>query len=444
MLAKDLPSEWKKEVEHMSDTSSPTNKKTDGILPSKTQSTQQTRTRFKRLQTIHDKKITYKSNTNGNALSNLIYGKFGNLKILLIVFLSFYGLAWFIIYAFWNDSNEPFAFSKFINNNIGGYSTIDKSGGNVILGSNEDRNSNNISNNDVVCILYYYIMSRVCVIYCNMDLIINIRKKRLKVAVAILVTKDPGIQGGFLDSAGALTVSIEEAESKHDITLIALIHKNVTYCVPILKAMGYEIRAYDTPFQLSVVQNTKIAEEMAYDGCCGILEALKLYVWTWTEFDVVLSVDADMHFHKNFDELFELNTTFGWTHGATAHMNQELMNGGFLIVRPNPNGPKHFKEMVDILIEGDFRDGSKGKGMGWKGSNIGWVYGGRTIQGILPYYYLKVAIGDETEVPRCKYNNMVEIDKCRKWEFKDVTSNHFTWYINIIYICYIVLHDIMR
>ena len=60
----------------------------------------------------------------------------------------------------------------------------------------------------------------------------------------------------------------------------------------------------------------------------------------------------------------------------------------------------------------------------------------RTIQGILPYYYLKVAVGDETEFPRCKYNNMVEIDKCRKWEFKDVTSNHFTWwYVKCVYLC---------
>ena len=64
-------------------------------------------------------------------------------------------------------------------------------------------------------------------------------------AVTIIITKDPGIRGGFLDSAAALTVSIEEANSIHDITLIALIHKDVKKCVPVLKALGYEIRAYD-------------------------------------------------------------------------------------------------------------------------------------------------------------------------------------------------------
>lgn len=205
-------------------------------------------------------------------------------------------------------------------------------------------------------------------------------KKGLNVAVNILISRDPGIEGGFLDSAGALVMSIEEAQSVHDITLIALVHKDVVYCIPILEAMGYEVRKYDTPFQIEDVENKKIGEEMRTDGCCGILETLKLWAWTWTEFDVVLSVDADVHFHRNFDELFLLNTTLGWTHGATADKGQELMNGGYLVIRPNP---KHFEEMVALLKEGDFRDGSA-----WKGSGVGWVYGGRTIQGIVPMVFL--------------------------------------------------------
>ena len=64
-------------------------------------------------------------------------------------------------------------------------------------------------------------------------------------AITILITKDPGIKGGFLDSAAALTVAVEEAQSKHDITLVALIYKDVKKCVPILQALGYEIRSYD-------------------------------------------------------------------------------------------------------------------------------------------------------------------------------------------------------
>ena len=200
----------------------------------------------------------------------------------------------------------------------------------------------------------------------------NIKAKPKKpnsknIAVAVLITKDPGIKAGFLDSAGALTIAIEEANSIHNITMIAIIHKDVKKCVPILKALGYEIRAYDLPFQASEVKNKQIGQEMIDDGCCGLLETLKLYVWLWTEFDYVLEVDADVHFHKNFDELFLHNTTLGWTKGATANINQELMNGGYLIVKPNPYGPKHFQDMIDVMKEGDF------SGRGWKNSGVGWV-----------------------------------------------------------------------
>ena len=73
-------------------------------------------------------------------------------------------------------------------------------------------------------------------------------------AITILITKDPGIKGGFLDSAAALTVAVEQAKSKHNITLIALIHKDVTKCVPVLKALGYQIRAYDVSILFILAQ----------------------------------------------------------------------------------------------------------------------------------------------------------------------------------------------
>ncbi|ETO27363.1 hypothetical protein RFI_09765, partial [Reticulomyxa filosa] len=75
------------------------------------------------------------------------------------------------------------------------------------------------------------------------------KEKALRVAIAVLITRDPGVRGGFLDSAGALVVSIIEAQSVHNITLIALIHTNVTRCVPILKVFGYQIRSYDVSFK---------------------------------------------------------------------------------------------------------------------------------------------------------------------------------------------------
>lgn len=243
-----------------------------------------------------------------------------------------------------------------------------------------------------------------------------------------LVTKDPGTSGGFLDSMGALVISIVEAQSRHDIELVALVDESVKEVLPILKILGFKVVVKKMPIDIRKIKQDQLRNDIKTDGCCGPSELMKLWAWTMTEYEVVLLLDADVQFHKNFDELFDsLETTLGWTHGAGAFINQELFNGGFLLIRPNR---KHFDEICELLLEGDFQGGAA-----WKGSGIGWCYGGRTIQGILPYYYLKRANDDHMEYERCKYNNMVEIERCRKWKFDDVTANHFTvclkpWYCN--------------
>jgi hypothetical protein len=80
--------------------------------------------------------------------------------------------------------------------------------------------------------------------------------------------------------------------------------------------------------------------------------------------------------------------------------------------------------MIEVLREGDFRPGQ-----GWKG-RIGWTYGGRTIQGILPYYYFieapRLDPQPHRELERCRYNNMVQLPKCKQKSFDNVTANHFT------------------
>jgi len=40
-------------------------------------------------------------------------------------------------------------------------------------------------------------------------------------------------------------------------------------------------------------------------------------------------------------------------------------------------------------------------GGGWRGSKIGYFYGGQTIQGLLPFYYNIIAPGTAMEVNRC-------------------------------------------
>ena len=242
----------------------------------------------------------------------------------------------------------------------------------------------------------------------------------LNIAVVILLTKDPGVSGGFLDSITALSVSLEEANSRHSITKVALVHEDVTHCLPVLWHFGFEVISRAIPIRYDEIENQQYAEGLKTDGCCGILELLKLEVWTLSEYDYVLSMDADMHFHQNFDYIFDAISMgnipnaktkidaeytgkyLAWTHGATAHINQELVNGGFLVVRPNMD---HYQAMYALIKEGDFREGGK-DGAAWKGSGIGWVYGGKTIQGIVPYFYFGVlgkGVAD-VELDRCIFN----------------------------------------
>ncbi|GAB5370379.1 hypothetical protein AAMO2058_001487700 [Amorphochlora amoebiformis] len=236
-----------------------------------------------------------------------------------------------------------------------------------------------------------------------------------KVALSILITKEPSKGNGFIDSAAMLVQSVKNAKSKYNIELVAIVSKDVKVCRYALERIGFRVLEKELPLTPEEIRNPTIAQEIVKDGCCGIWELLKLHAWKLTEYDRVLQLDTDILFHRNFDELFEYDTTLVWTHGALG--GSERLNGGFLVVRPNPT---HFDEMVEIIKSGDFQPGK-----GWRGKCC-WVYGGRTIQGILPYYYLFEQMEYQQEVERCKYNNMVEIDRCKTWLYENVTSNHFT------------------
>ena len=241
----------------------------------------------------------------------------------------------------------------------------------------------------------------------------------LNVALAITVTKDPGSSDGFLDSITALSVSIDEAKSRHSITKVALVHDDVFRCVPVLWHFGFEVLSKPIPVKLDEIKNPEFVKEVKTSGCCGELELLKLHIWTWTEYDYVLMMDADMQWHQNFDHIFDaismgnipnaktkddteyMGKYLAWTHGATADFSGgkfkgEVMNGGFLVVRPNM---AHYGRMVELFKEGDFRPVTA-----WKGSGIGWVYGGPTIQGLVPYLYFGEIGKGVADVDRCVFN----------------------------------------
>jgi len=89
------------------------------------------------------------------------------------------------------------------------------------------------------------------------------------------------------------------------------------------------------------------------------------------------------------------------------NLGGNCVNGGWLVLSP---AKAVYEKLVDIVREGDFREGSA-----WGGKNVGWCYGGQTFQGVIPYYFQYVhkdAKGPEDEkkywreADSCIYNNM--------------------------------------
>lgn len=211
-----------------------------------------------------------------------------------------------------------------------------------------------------------------------------------------------------------------------DMRFVAL----VTPCVPeewhsVIERIGFEVWIVHSPLNADEVRNQQIRTEIVSDGAMGINEMTKLEGLRMTQFDTVLMVDCDVMFHKTFDELLFIQSSLAWTHGG---WEAERINGGFLVFNPkNPFSLTHMNNIVEIVREGDFRAGSA-----WRGKGIGWTYGGRTIQGVLPYYFFLEAYAmtghnqSHIEIERCRYNNMVQLEKCKQKPSNSITSNHFT------------------
>ena len=105
-----------------------------------------------------------------------------------------------------------------------------------------------------------------------------------------------------------------------------------------------------------------------------------------------------------------------------------------MVVRPDV---AIFEEMIEIVRVGDFK-----KGKGWGGTGIGNWWGGATFQGLVPYYYFKVASkhNPAVEVDRCIYNQMVDREiappsrgppfvgqvHCRRVPLIEIKNVHFT------------------
>jgi hypothetical protein len=252
-----------------------------------------------------------------------------------------------------------------------------------------------------------------------------------KVAIAITILQD----GGFEDGAAVLAYSVfkHARNAKFRFSLVAFVHAFVKEARVSLTKLGYRVIMVPTPVNYTSIPDPTTKEAVKTSGCCGDSELIKLAAYRLTEFDRVVHVDADTYFLQDFSQLLELDYSLLYTTDPSmvppnTPMLKQPVQGGFMAVQPSE---EDYTRIVGLYQTEKF------SGNGWGNSGLGYYWGGPTIQGILPYYYERVAKPNRRkDLNRCVFNNMFDTEACRAVDFKSVVSVHFTscpkpWTCNI-------------
>ncbi|CAM9482092.1 unnamed protein product [Pylaiella littoralis] len=216
----------------------------------------------------------------------------------------------------------------------------------------------------------------------------------------------------ILDAAEVLLHSIQAAceLSRYRCETVAFAHSSIgPEGLQHLENMGWRVMEKDLPVALEEIEDENYRNHVVKSGCCGEKEFLKLHAYTLTDYHRVVHLDTDTLIFHPMDELMESAESLLYTTDPAMNMpgSRELpVQGGFLLVRPDL---RVYDELRAIIRKGDWKTGT-----GWGGSNIGYCWGGATIQGLLPYYYHDVAPGTAKELNRCIYNHMSDSDECRR------------------------------
>eukprot|EP00475_Leptophrys_vorax_P006581 TRINITY_DN14095_c0_g2_i2.p1 TRINITY_DN14095_c0_g2~~TRINITY_DN14095_c0_g2_i2.p1 ORF type:complete len:324 (+),score=66.61 TRINITY_DN14095_c0_g2_i2:1889-2860(+) len=249
---------------------------------------------------------------------------------------------------------------------------------------------------------------------------------RKKIAVAVTITNDTDVKYADLTAAVAESIHRWRLTSKYDIDQIAFVRKGVvSRSIPYLKTFGFRVVEKELPITVDQIssKNKHYKEHVDKSGCCGLSELMKLYAYQLTDYHRVLHIDMDVLIVKNIDEIIGLPDRYELIH-TNSTFKEELVSGGVLLIKPNP---QTFLDLLEIIKGGDYRyDGS-----GWEGSKIGYSWGGETVQGVLPFYYLKKLPQERgihnasLMLDRCRYNHQGS-NACNKTLEKDISIIHMT------------------
>lgn len=203
--------------------------------------------------------------------------------------------------------------------------------------------------------------------------------------------------------AAVLRHSVQLAHSvsnKYDFEMYALVHPAAKACSETMEKLGYTTLVRNTPFDRADIQKEFLREHIDGASCCGAKEYIKLYAYTLARHPVAVVLDLDSLVLKPLDDLFDAllappSSPYDWAASSipihreegTATNNSSSpprtveafytrdynmvnsgvlagVQGGFLVVKPSE---RVFSEYIDIVLEGDFREG---RGWGGKVRNM--------------------------------------------------------------------------
>ena len=192
-----------------------------------------------------------------------------------------------------------------------------------------------------------------------------------------------------------------------------------------MRNAGYDHIFVEPPQEIFRITNVALRARLEgrdgreRDGIVGVYELIKLYPLLWTNYSMVICLDADVMVnpsgaHQILD-LLKVNTSIAYTQTARSKTNRSKIwpldiNGGVLVFYPSnktilhsTTTTSHYHNMMKI-----FESGSWTEKDGWHNSRVGRGWGGTTIQGLVPYYFEMRVPNERTSIPYCVFNNNVK------------------------------------
>lgn len=246
---------------------------------------------------------------------------------------------------------------------------------------------------------------------------------------------------GLVDAALVMRHSIHltsirnpSSGSRYDYKMYALVHKQAVQCSSVLKNAGFQVVVIEeSPVKPSDIRGEYLRNNIELEWCCGSDEFIKLYATTLPE-PVVVHTDIDFVFLKPMDHLFDAilfpkDSPQGQAARASIQLERPeeadslpdkidafitrdwpqvipgrkaLYQAGFVVAGHNPD---LLQEAIDIVKEGDFKEGYELRN-GWSSAGYGGFVGAMAMQGLMAYYYDIVRPNTAVELNQCRFNHM--------------------------------------